>query len=41
MSFLLLVALVVYVILDLNNPVKGFIVVSQEPMQRVFDGMGK
>lgn len=41
MSFLLLVTLVVYVILDLNNPVKGFIVVSQEPMQRVLAGMGK
>jgi len=41
MSFLVLVTLVVYVILDLNNPVKGFIVVSQEPMQRVLAGMGK
>ena len=41
MSFLFLVTLVVYVILDLNNPVKGFIVVSQEPMQRVLAGMGK
>ena len=40
MSFLLLVTLVVYVILDLNDPVKGFIVVSQEPMQRVLAGMG-
>jgi hypothetical protein len=41
LSFLLLVTLVVYVILDLNNPAKGFIVVSQEPMQRVFNAMGK
>jgi hypothetical protein len=41
LSFLLLVSLVVYVILDLNNPVKGFIVVSQEPMERLLAGMGK
>jgi hypothetical protein len=41
MSFLLLVTLVAYVILDLNNPVKGFIAVSQEPMERVLAAMGK
>jgi len=41
MSFLVLVTLVVYVILDLNNPVKGFISVSQEPMQRVLAAMEK
>jgi len=41
MSFLLLVTLVVFVILDLNDPVKGLITVSQEPMQRVLESMGK
>ncbi|HQR44685.1 MAG TPA: DUF4239 domain-containing protein [Thermoanaerobaculia bacterium] len=41
LSFLLLVALVVFVILDLNHPMKGFIVISQEPMQRVLESMGK
>jgi len=41
MSFLLLVTLVVFVILDLNDPVKGLIAVNQEPMQRVLESMGK
>jgi hypothetical protein len=41
MSFLVLVTLAVYVILDLNHAAKGLIVVSQEPMQRVFESMGK
>lgn len=41
MSFLLLVVLVVHVILDLNDPVKGFIHISQEPMRRVLESMGK
>lgn len=41
MSFLLLVTLVVFVILDLNEPVRGLIAVSQEPMQRVLESMGK
>jgi len=41
MSFLLLVTLVVFVVLDLNHPAKGIIVISQEPMQRVLESMGK
>jgi hypothetical protein len=41
MSFLLLVTLVVFVILDLNDPVKGLITVNQEPMRRVLESMGK
>ncbi len=41
MGFLFLVTLVVFVILDLNDPVKGLITVSQEPMQRVLESMGK
>jgi len=41
MSFLFLVTLVVFVILDLNDPVKGIITVNQEPMQRVLESMGK
>jgi hypothetical protein len=41
MSFLLIVTLVVFVILDLNHPTKGIIVISQEPMQRVLESMGK
>ncbi len=41
MSFFLLVALVVYVILDLNDPVKGLITVSQEPLRLVIESMGK
>ncbi|MGE5347221.1 MAG: hypothetical protein ACM3JH_14810 [Acidithiobacillales bacterium] len=41
LSFFLLVALVVYVILDLNDPTKGLITVSQEPMRLVLESMGK
>ena len=41
MSFFLLVALVVFVILDLNDPVRGLITVSQEPMERLLGSMGK
>jgi hypothetical protein len=36
-----LVSLVVWVILDLNQPYRGLITVSQEPMQRILSGMGK
>ncbi len=41
MGFFLLVALVVYVVLDLNDPVKGIITVSQEPLRLVIESMGK
>ncbi len=41
LGFFLLVALVVYVILDLNDPVKGLITVSQEPLRLVIESMGK
>lgn len=37
--FSLLVSLVVYVTLDLNQPAKGLITVSQEPMQRLLQSM--
>ncbi len=40
-SFIIVVTLVVYVIFDLNHPSKGFILISQEPMQRVLQSMGK
>jgi hypothetical protein len=39
--FVVLVTLVVWVILDLNQPHRGVITVSQEPMQRVLSGMEK
>jgi len=34
-------SLLVQVILDPISPAKGFIVMGQEPMQRVLDAMGK
>jgi uncharacterized membrane protein len=40
-SFIALVALVVFVILDLNEPHRGMIVVSQEPLERVTQSMSK
>jgi len=40
-AFVVLVSLVVGVTLDLNQPHRGLITVSQEPMQRVVSGMGK
>jgi hypothetical protein len=40
-GFILLVCMVVWVILDLNQPQRGAITVSQEPMQRVLSAMGK
>ncbi len=40
-SFILVVSLVVFVIFDLNHPRKGLITVSQEPMERVLESMGK
>jgi hypothetical protein len=39
--FIVLVSLVVWVILDLNQPYRGAITVSQEPLQRLLAGMGK
>jgi hypothetical protein len=41
LSFILLVGFVVYVILDLNQPGKGLITVSQEPLERLFSSMAK
>lgn len=38
-GFVILVAMVVWVILDLNQPQQGMITVSQEPMRRVLQGM--
>jgi hypothetical protein len=40
-GYILLVTLTVGVILDLNQPRRGLITVSQEPMQRVLGGMGQ
>jgi hypothetical protein len=41
LSFILLVSLVVYVTLDLNQPYRGLIHVSQETLQRLLSSMGK
>jgi hypothetical protein len=41
LSFIVLVALVVFVILDLNEPHRGMIVVSQDPLERVIRSMGR
>jgi len=41
LGFVALVSLVVYVTLDLNQPQRGLITVSQEPMQRLLAGMGE
>jgi hypothetical protein len=40
-GFVMLVCMTIWVILDLNQPQKGAIRVSQEPMERVLSGMGK
>ena len=40
-TFIAVVAMTVAVTLDLNQPARGFIQVSQEPMQRLLDSMGK
>jgi hypothetical protein len=40
-GFALLVSLVVWVTLDLNQPGRGAITVSQEPLQRLLSGMSK
>jgi hypothetical protein len=39
--FIALVCLVIWVTLDLNQPYRGAITVSQEPLQRLLAGMGK
>jgi hypothetical protein len=39
--FFILVTFVIYVILDLNQPTGGLIIVNQEPLERVIQGMGK
>jgi hypothetical protein len=40
LGFVLLTSLVIWVILDLNEPVNGVITVSQEPLERLLAGMG-
>jgi hypothetical protein len=40
-GFVVLVSMVVWVTLDLNQPQRGLITVSQEPLQRLLSGMGK
>jgi hypothetical protein len=39
-GFVVLVCMVVLVTLDLNQPQRGWITVSQEPLQRLLMGMG-
>jgi hypothetical protein len=39
--FVVLVSMVVWVTLDLNQPHRGLITVSQEPLERLLSGMGK
>jgi len=41
LCFILLVSLAVYVTLDLNQPNRGLIVVSQEPLERLVSSMTK
>ncbi len=41
LGLIVLITMVVYVILDLNQPARGFITVSQEPLQRLLSSMGK
>ena len=38
-SFIIIVTLTFYIILDLNQPTKGLIRISQEPMQKLLDSM--
>jgi hypothetical protein len=40
-GFSALVAMILWVTLDLNQPHRGWITVSQEPLQRLLQGMGK
>jgi hypothetical protein len=41
LGFIALVCLVVWVTLDLNQPYRGLITVSQDPYRRLLSGMGK
>jgi hypothetical protein len=41
LCFILLVCLAIYVTLDLNQPERGIIVVSQEPLEKVLSSMHK
>lgn len=41
LGFITLVSMVVWVTLDLNQPQRGFITVSQESMRQVLSGLGK
>jgi hypothetical protein len=41
MGFAVLVCMVVWVTLDLNQPDRGWIAVSQEPLQRLLKGIEK
>jgi hypothetical protein len=40
-GFIVLVSMVVWVTLDLNQPHRGWITVSQEPMRQLLSGMGQ
>jgi hypothetical protein len=40
-GFIVLVCMTVWVILDLNQPYRGAIIVSQEPLERLLSSMGK
>ena len=41
LSFIFMVTLVIFIILDLNQPGRGTITVSQEPFERLLQSMGK
>jgi hypothetical protein len=41
LGFVALVSMTVWVTLDLNQPQRGLITVSQEPLQRMLASMGK
>lgn len=40
-AFVVLVSMVVWITLDFNQPQRGVITVSQEPLQRLLSGMGR
>jgi hypothetical protein len=41
LCFIMLVCLAIYVTLDLNQPERGIIMVSQEPLERLLSSMTK
>ncbi|HEV2172010.1 MAG TPA: hypothetical protein VGR71_00505, partial [Nitrospira sp.] len=41
LCFILLVTIAVYVTLDLNQPERGLITISQEPIERLLSSMSK